>query len=162
MSTESKVNGKGTSAGWVKWLIVTLVLGVLAFLTGSNAPLGGFWGAHVEQAAPAGVQILLFVFLSAIQSIAFGLGIAFLIFGFPLAHARMPANQGWARATHLAIAWSLFSWWPHSNFHQSLSSDNLSGLLAIEYGFHVTLIVAGLIVAYFFVKILRQEKMVSQ
>jgi hypothetical protein len=162
MSTESKALGKGTSADWVRWLVATLVLGVLAFLTSSNAPLGGFWGVQAERAAPAGVQMLLFILLSAIQSIAFGLGIAFLIFGFPLTSARMPANQGWARATHLAIAWSLFSWWPHSNFHQSLSSDNLSGLLAIEYGFHVTLIVAGLIVAYFFVNIMRQEKMLSQ
>jgi len=162
MSTDSKALGKGTSAGWVKWLVVTLVLGVLAFLASPNAPLGGFWGAQAEGAAPTGVQTLLFMILGAIQSLVFGLGIAFLIFGFSLTGARMPANLGWARAAHFAIAWSLFSWWPHSNFHQTLVPDNISGLLAIEYGFHVTLILAGLIVAYFFVTTMRPGAMPSQ
>jgi hypothetical protein len=90
MSTESKALGKGISAGWVKWLVVTLVLGVLAFLTSPIAPLGGFWGAQAERAAPAGVQMLLFILLSAIQSIAFGLGIAFLIFSGECQNACQP------------------------------------------------------------------------
>jgi len=162
MSTESKALGKGTSAGWVKWLVVTLVLGIVAFLASPNAPLGGFWGAQAEGPAPSGAQTSLFIILGAIQSLVFGLGVAFLIFGFPLVNAIRPANRGLGLVTYLAIAWSLVSWWPHSNFHQTLSADNIGGLLSIEYGFHATLIIGGLVVAYFFLSKMRQEQMQSQ
>ncbi|MGH2522515.1 MAG: hypothetical protein ACRDH2_08425 [Anaerolineales bacterium] len=33
-----------------------------------------------------------------------------------------------------------------------------NGLLAIEYGFHVTLMIAGLVVAYFFLTLLREGR----
>jgi len=161
MSAESKAFSKGTSPSWVNWLIVTLVLGIVTFLASPNAPLGGFWGVQGERAMPSGPQRLLFILLSVIQSLSFGLGIAFLLFGFSQASARTTANPGLARVTQLAIAWSLISWWPHSSFHQTLSAENISGLLAVEYAFHATLILPGLIVMYFFVKILQPDKMLS-
>jgi hypothetical protein len=66
-------------------------------------------------------------------------------------------NQRLAQAAHLAITWFLVSWWPHTSFHQTVNPDNLNALLAIEYGFHVTLVLAGLIIAFFFVTLLRHE-----
>ena len=150
MSTESKALGKGRNAGWVKWLAVTLVLGVGAFLASPNAPLGGFWGP-IEGPTPTGAQTFLLIILGAIQSLVFGLGVAFLIFGFPLVNATPLANRGLALATYLAIAWSLISWWPHISLHQTSAARSISSLLAVEYGFHATLIIGGLIVAYYFV-----------
>ena len=38
----------------------------------------------------------------------------------------------------------------------------LNGLIAIEYGFHITLMVAGAILAYFFLTLLRQPGMQSR
>src|SRR3990167_3441852 len=38
----------------------------------------------------------------------------------------------------------------------------LNGLIAIEYGFHITLMVAGAILAYFFLTLLRQQAMQSR
>jgi hypothetical protein len=29
---------------WGKWLVVTVALGIAAFIASPNAPLGGFWG----------------------------------------------------------------------------------------------------------------------
>jgi len=140
---------------WGKIVAVTLGVGALAFLASPNAPLGGFWGAPPEIGPePTGMQVLLFIIIGIIQALVFGLGIAFLIFGFPLVSAA-PVSQGLAFVTYLAIAWSLINWWPHSNFHQT-ASENINTLLAIEYGFHITSIAAGLVVAYFFIEILRQ------
>lgn len=148
------------SPRWGRWAIVTVGLGLLAFLASPGSPLGGFWGTTPEAGPqPSGSQIFLFIFLGAIQSLVGGLGVAFLIFGFPLVNSFTPAHRGLARLTHLAIAWSLLSWWPHGNFHQTLAADNIGGLLAIEYGFHLTLIIAGLIVAYFFGVVARQTRM---
>ena len=42
------------------------------------------------------------------------------------------------------------NWWMHDNLHVH-TGLNIPGLLAIEYGFHVTLGVAGLVLAYLFV-----------
>jgi hypothetical protein len=140
---------------WVKVAAVTVVVGVVAFLASPEAPLGGFWGAPAEVGPePTGFQTLLFILIGLLQSFVFGLGIAFVIFGYRLISAA-PVSEGLALATYLSIAWSLINWWPHSNFHQTASGD-INSLLAIEYGFHVTSILAGLIIAYFFVEILRQ------
>src|SRR5262245_54673241 len=58
-STENKTMSQSTSTGRGKWLVLTLVLGVVAFMTSPNAPLGGFWGAQAASPAPTGVEMLL-------------------------------------------------------------------------------------------------------
>ena len=151
MSTESKIVGLGLG----KWLAVTIGLGIAAFITSPNAPLGGFWGAP-PSLSPTGAQMALLMLLTAIQCLAFGLGAAFLIFGFTLVKSQLPTHRDLGLATYLSVAWSLISWWPHSNFHQTLSMGNVGGLIAIEYAFHVTLILGGFIVAYFFIAKARQ------
>jgi hypothetical protein len=154
MSTENKT----VNMRWGKWLVATLVLGILTFITSPSAPLGHFWGLHnIESPTPSGVQMPLLLILNAIQSLAFGFGVAFLLFGWAYVKAIVPTNHGLAFALHLAISWSLISWWPHSSFHQSLKAGNISGLLAIEYGFHVTVILGAVLVAYAFLTKIRQD-----
>jgi hypothetical protein len=91
----------------------------------------------------------LFILLGLLEAFISAFGIAFLVFGFPLAKAIGPASKALTRATHLAISWSLLSWWSHGSLHVH-NGDNLNGLLAIEYGYHVTLIIAAAIIAYYF------------
>ena len=142
MSTEDQRLTKGTSRNWVKWLVVTLVLAVIAFLASPNGPLGGFWRPSADFPQPTDAQLPLFILLNVAEALAFGLGISFLIFGYPLVQTILPASNGLTLGAHLSIAWLLFSWWPHDSLHVA-NGLNLSGLLAIEYGFHVTLMVAG-------------------
>lgn len=156
MSTQNKTTSK--NAGWGKWLAVTLVLGIVAFLMSPNAPLGGFWGTQADMNTLVGVQRGLFMLLTAIQSIAFGFGFAFLLFGRKAVSSFLPVEGGLSLAVFLAISWSLLSWWPHSNLHQTHNPENLSGLLAIEYGFHVTLILGGAVIAYFILMKSRQSQ----
>lgn len=146
MSTQNKTTSK--NAGWGKWLAVTLVLGIAAFLMSPNAPLGGFWEVHADGHTPEGMQRVFFMLLTTIQSLAFGFGFAFLLFGREAVRSLLPAEGGLSLVVYLAIVWSLLSWWPHTNLHQTHNPDNISGLLAIEYGFHVTLIFGAVVIAY--------------
>ncbi|PZR97822.1 MAG: hypothetical protein DLM69_09325 [Candidatus Chloroheliales bacterium] len=134
---------------WLKIVAVTLPLALLTMLTSPQAPLGGFWGPTSSMVQPNGLQTTLFILLSAVQALAFGLGIAFLIFGYSAVRALNPQRPVLALAAHLAVAWQLINWWPHSNLHATTGMDDLNRLLAIEYGFHITLIISGLIIAYF-------------
>ena len=139
-----------------KALITTLVLGITAFLAEPNGPLGAFWAPHPGVSQATGAQIPLFFILGLVEALAFGLGVSFLIFGYPLVKAIRPASEAMTRAAHLSIAWLLINWWPHDSLHIHNGLE-LNGLLAIEYGFHITLIIAGLILVYFFLTLLPQE-----
>ncbi len=146
---------------WVKVLITTLVLGITAFLAEPNGPLGAFWAPHPGVSEATGIQIPLFLILGLVEALTFGVGVSFLIFGYPLVKAIGPASESMSRAAHLSIAWFLINWWPHDSLHIH-NGVELNGLLAIDYAFHITLIIAGLILACFFVTLLRQERAVSR
>jgi hypothetical protein len=130
-----------------------LAIAALAFLASPNGPLGVFWRPSPDLATPVGWQIPLLILLNASESLAFGLGIAFLIFGYPLVRAAAPSSPALALPAYLAIAWLLINWWPHDSLHVA-NGMNLWGLLRIEYGFHITLIIAAAVLARFFLTLL--------
>ena len=132
----------------MKVLFVTVLFGVSAFLLG---PV--IWPPEAGGPEPSAGQLPFFVVLFAIEALAFGLGISFLAFGLPLVRK---ASGGWrlrAWAMYLSIVWLLVSWWPHDNLH--IHTESLQGLLYIEYGFHMTLILSGLVLAYSFLSLIR-------
>ncbi len=146
---------------WLKMGILTIVLGVLAFLSESNGPLGGFWAPNPDSPEAAGVQVPLFIILGLLEAFVSAWGVAFLLFGYPLVKAIEPASHGLTRAAHISIAWVLINWWSHDSLHQHVGF-NLNGLLGIEYGYHVTLMFAGVIIAYFFWTIIRRGAAASK
>jgi hypothetical protein len=93
--------------------------------------------------APTGAQRPLFAVLGAVYAIALGLGVAFVGLGWPWVQRVVPGARPRALAVYLSVAWLLISWYPHGGLHMSNGMD-LSGLLGIEYGFHVPLIAAPL------------------
>lgn len=156
----SATAGAARTINWKPALAVTLVIAVVAVLASPNGPLGGFWRPPADSPMPTGAQLPLFILLNIAEGLAFGLGIAFLVFGYPVVRAIAPASTGLTRAAHLSIAWLLSNWWPHDGLHIH-NGMNWGGLLGIEYGFHVTLMIAGVILARFFLTLLRQERAVS-
>src|SRR5262249_44898349 len=132
-----------------KVLIVTLVVGIVGFLTEANGPLGAFWAPNPAVPMAMGVQLPLFMLLGAVEALALGLGASFLLFGYSTMKANPSVSEPLARAAHLSIAWVLMNWWAHDSLHMHVAFD-LNGLLGIEYGFHFTLITSGLILARFF------------
>ncbi len=154
MPTESDVLAKGASQDWIKWMAVTLVIAIIAFLASPNGPLGAFWRPSPDFPQPTEAQLPLFILLNATEALVFGFGIAFLIFGYPLVQTMLTASRRMRIAAYLSLAWLLVSWWPHDSLHVA-NGTNMSGLLAIEYGFHVTVMVAGVILVCFFLNMLR-------
>ena len=137
---------------WVKVLLVTVVVAVPAMLTG---PI--IWPPPADLGvAPTAGQIPFFIFLAVIEAITLGLGVSFLLFGFVPLRRALGGSSWRTWAAYLSIGWLLVSWWPHNNMHTHNGLD-LQGLLYIEYGFHVTLMVAGLVLAYSLLTLLRPE-----
>ncbi|HUH06616.1 MAG TPA: hypothetical protein VML96_02305 [Egibacteraceae bacterium] len=96
--------------------------------------------------APSSAQLPFFIVLAGVEALIFGAGVAFAFFGRS-AVRRLFSSSGRVAAVHLAITWALVSWWPHDNFHMA-NGANLTGLLVIEYAFHVTMIVAAAVVVW--------------
>lgn len=133
-----------------KFIAVTLVVGILAFLLEPNAPFS-IWPKPADlMPAPTPTQIQLFVLLGALEALSFGLGVSFLIFGWPLVEQVAAPSRRRAVAIYLGTGWLLGNWWIHDALH-IINGMNPTGLLWIEYGFHVTLMIAGAGLAYAFV-----------
>ena len=137
---------------WMKVLVVTVLCAIAALVLD---PI--LWHRAEGMPEPSAGLLPFFIVLSVIEAITFGLGVSFLVFGLPLVRKVSGGSGPLTWATYLSIGWLSISWWPHDNFHQSVAMGDMRGLLYIEYGFHVTLIIAGLIVAYFFLSSLRRQ-----
>lgn len=127
-----------------KFILLTLLFGIPAFLLGRQ-----IWPPDPMGMSPTAVQLPFFIILSVFESSAFGAGIAFLILGWPFVAKITGRDKTLSILVFLSIAWYLINWWPHDNLHQHIGMD-LQSLLFIEYGFHVTMIIAGAILAYAF------------
>jgi vacuolar-type H+-ATPase subunit I/STV1 len=136
--------GKEVVKPWIKVLFVTLLFGVPAFIAG---PL--IWPPAV---APGSNLLPFFLFLSGAESLTFGLGTAFLIFGWPRLRQLAAGSRPLTWAMFISIVWLLISWWPHDKLHAFNKTQE--GLLFIEYGFHLTLFIGAAILAYGFIRLL--------
>lgn len=133
-----------------KVAVTVVAFALLGFLLNPNAPLGAavFGAPSDEGPQPTGGQVAALMAVALLESVAFGLGAAFLLFGLPLVR-HLVGRPGAARAAWLAVAWSLLSWVPHTALHQTAGAD-FAKLVAIEYAFHVTLVLAAASIAWVF------------
>ncbi len=133
-----------------KVVLITLLVGIPAFF------LGHLLWSPSPMMTPSATQLPFFMLLSVIEALVFGLGIAFIIFGWPFVSTNIKNNRQ-AFLVFLAVSWMLVSWWFHDNLHAHNGAD-LQGLLYIEYAFHLTLILASLILASTTFRLLKQKK----
>ncbi|MFV2015116.1 MAG: hypothetical protein ACC656_06800, partial [Candidatus Heimdallarchaeota archaeon] len=145
-----------------KWVVLTSVIAVIASSASPFGPLGSFWGSPVvpEDVDPTTFQLILFGLNSLASSIIFGLGISFLIFGYAKVKTMQPASKRLTLAAYFSIVWLLTSWWPHENLHDTVG-DRINANIAVDYGFHMTLMIAGVILAYFFWTLMRPQTTTS-
>jgi len=126
-----------------KLITITAVVAVLSFALSQkvfvNSP---------ELPEPTSMQLPFFILLGIIEALSMGYGIALLA-----VYWKRAAEQK-LRLTLLSLSWLIGSWWVHDGLHRANGHD-LSGLLMIEYGFHVTLIIAAVIVGCHVIKNLR-------
>lgn len=141
---------RSTCTGAGKYGVVTLAGGLVAFLLGPHAPIGAqIWPAMLETSPPpVGAQVGLFTLISAVEALAFGAGLAVLLFaGRPIRTLFGPQRAGLATATHLSLFWLLWSWWLHVALHNT-SGMRPGRILFIEYAFHGSSIVAAGVIVY--------------
>jgi hypothetical protein len=137
-------------------ITIFVVLSILAFLFGPMAPLGSaIWpeseGMDFE---PTGVQIALITIYTIFPALAFGLGIVFLFFGYNISRK---AGKKYAPVLHASLFWILWSWWLHEALHITVG-HNFSALIAIEYAFHATSIVAVVLIIWILKKNFTAQK----
>lgn len=130
-------------------------IGITVVAAGVTLGLGRtIWPDPAGGLQPPGDVLPFFIVLAVAESILFGLGIAFLLFGFDIVgRSRQPLWLTYA--AYAAITWLLVSWWPHDNLHRVTLAGNWNGLLGIEYGFHLTLMASAVVLALFFFRVLR-------
>lgn len=133
-------------------IATTVLLGAaFGFMLNPNAPLGAMlWPAADHDAifgTMTGGAMGLLMAYSVFAAIGFGFAIAFLLFGMPLV-ARTRVSPGLARGAHLAIVWVMGNWVIHDSLHMAATS--YMALAGLEWGFHATMIVAGLVLARYF------------
>ncbi len=134
----------------VKLILLTLAVALPAFLTGRLIwpPAPGM--------SPTPAQIPFFIILSIIEALSLGIGVAFVVSTWPLLKKLAQKDRQRFLVMFVAIAWVILNWWVHDNLHAHNGMD-LGGLLFIEYTFHVTLILAGVVLAYQFTSLLKEK-----
>jgi hypothetical protein len=130
--------------GSSKWVVAVAVI-----TSGAAFALGpALFTPAAGSPTPTGAQVPLFVLLAALEAAVLGIGVVVALRG-RRALRRLFSSDARTTAAHAAIVWALGSWWLHDNLHMANGTD-LSGLLAIEYGFHVTMMVAAVVLAWVF------------
>lgn len=102
------------------------------------------------------LQLALFLGVSLAEGIGLGLAVSLLAYGLPMLRRLLPGSKGLAIASYASITWIMGSWWLHDGLHRITAHDNFNQLLGIEYGFHVTLIGTGVVLARAFWKVASQ------
>jgi hypothetical protein len=136
---------------WIKASTITILFGVPAFVLG---PV--IWPPTAHGPELSGAQVPFAIAIFAIEALAFGLGISFLALALPVVRKVANGSSVRAWATYLSVGWLLVSWWPHDNLHMHVGEDP-QGLLYLTYGFHMTLLLGGLVLAFSFLSTIRQQ-----
>jgi len=133
----------------IKVLLITLLFGGAAFALG---PI--IWPPNLHNPVPNAAQLPFFIVLAVLEALTFGLGVAFVAFGLPLVRRLGRGSPPFTWTMFVGIAWLMLSWWPHDKMHLHNGLE-LSGLIVIEYAFHASLMITGVVLAYIFVRSLQ-------
>jgi hypothetical protein len=119
-----------------------VALGVIAAFTfGPDGPLGGFWRPLEGAEQPTGLMIPGFLGVALVEGLALGVALVLIVYGRPRFTGVVRSSR-LATAAWLSSIFLLGSWWPHAALHRHVGED-LEGLLAIEWVFHVGSVVAA-------------------
>jgi hypothetical protein len=105
---------------------------------------------------PTTAQRLQLMFLAVGDALLLGLGVSFLLFGFPVIRRVSPDSKLRAWVMYLSIGYLMVSWWPHLNMHAANGID-FGGLLFIDYIFHLPLEVVAVALAVSFITLMRSR-----
>ena len=110
---------------------------------------------------PPFIGFLAMFAVQIIEAIAFGVAVAFAIVAYK-PFFQQTKHRTHSIAAYFAIFWLLGSWWAHDNFHAAAGCGHWLSFLEIEWGFHVTDIVAGAIVAFYLLRVLWDTQAIAR
>ncbi|MCX4759251.1 AMP-binding protein [Kitasatospora purpeofusca] len=106
------------------------------------------WPGSTDVSAVPAPYDTLFRVLYLFEWAAFGLGVAWLLFGAAVtARQRRPA--GLSVAAHLAVFWLLASWWPQDNLYRTAHRADWYAQTWLVFVFNIALMVSAAIVVRF-------------
>jgi hypothetical protein len=124
---------------WI--LIITVVVGVGAFFAGQQ-----LWPMGHGVPVPPPNFMPLYMALSAIEALAFGLAVAFAVLGWPTVR-ELPLGAPWLNVVFfVTLLWLVGTSWVQDNLHMNVGLD-MTRLVYIEYAFPLTLLAYGLVLA---------------
>jgi len=126
--------------------IILLVLGITVFGAALSPVL---WPPAHGVPFPSMTQLPFFMLLALVEAFGFGVGVAFLIKGRAVVERLTAGSMLRGQLLYFSIAWQLLSWLPHDGFHRAIGMD-ITGLLYLEYAFHITLLMSAMVIAYCF------------
>lgn len=128
---------------------VTFAITVASLLVHPFGPYGFFWPPSPLCPVPRDWQLPFFAFVAIVEAGAFGAGWAFLIWG--KRYINLMFDVPWRRnVVYICTAWQLLNWYPHDSLHMHIGVD-LTNMIFMEIGFHVTLVISGLMIILAFV-----------
>ena len=89
---------------WMKVTLITVVFAIPAFLTGRL-----IWPPAPGSGVPSLALLPFFLGLSVLEGLSFGLGIAFLIYGWPVMSTLANGSKRMTWAMFLMVTWLLVS-----------------------------------------------------
>src|SRR5262249_52161106 len=122
-------------------VLVTIVIGVAAFITG---PM--IWPMGHEVPAPPPQLLPAYITISALEAFAFGFAVAFAIFGWPAIRDLRFGAPWHNRLLFVTLIWLMGNWWMHDNLHMHIALD-MNRLVYIEYFFHGSMLACGVTLA---------------
>lgn len=106
---------------------------------------------------PEGAQVPFLAVLGAFEALAFGLAVSVVVFGLPVVRRAAASAPVPTWAAFGSAVWLLGNWWIHDALHL-YNGDSLNGLIGIEYGFHVTSMATGLVLALSLLALARRRE----
>ncbi|MEV0193221.1 AMP-binding protein [Kitasatospora purpeofusca] len=109
---------------------------------------GRLWPGSTDVSAVPAPYDSLFRVLYLFEWAAFGLGVAWLLFG-AVVTARQRRPVGLSVAAHLAVFWLLASWWPQDNLYRTTRRSDWYAQSWLVFVFNIALMVSAAIVVRF-------------
>jgi len=135
--------------------IVWIVVAFVSFLANPHGPLGTFWAPSPMSPEPVGLQMPLFMILNVAESVALASSVVLALFYFPQkALANLTLKE--TRLAFAGLLWIMGNWWMHDALHIHIGMD-LHRLLFVEYGFHITMMIAAAYIIKIIFKMLKKD-----
>ena len=127
-----------------KAAVLTVVLAGASLAMHPFAYGAWLWPPSPLCPVPGDAQFPLLALVAAVEAGAFGLGMAYAVWGYSTVSF---FRARWQRLVmFVGIVWQLSNWMLHDNLHINVGPD-LSSMIAIEFAFHLTLIASAALMA---------------